>query len=190
MTELVFSTQRRGFEKGRHYQNPKYFDGRFRDGVSHVYVLGHWPKVVEAAERFGIACTQLREGAPISWKDGIAPSDPGEKLVEIPETWSKFGNPRIIALAAQIAKRDVANRKQAVRIIEDELDRRVKANEHQTPHTSLPDEDHSPEDEETDEILNTDKPEIPDSGETESDDEEDDAQEETPSRKSRRNRRK
>jgi len=141
MTELVFSTQKRGFEAGRHYQNPKYFDGRFPHGVSHIYVLGDWPKVVRAADEFGINCTQLKEGAPISWKDGVAPVGPGQKLVEIPDTWKQFGNPRIIQLAADIAQRDVANRKQAVRIIEDELDRRVAADEHLTPDTDDADDD-------------------------------------------------
>lgn len=196
MTELVFSTQRRGFEKGRHYQNPKYFEGRFREGVTHVYVLGNWPKVVQAAEAFGIACTQLREGAPISWKDGIAPTDPSEKLVEIPKTWPQFGHPRLIALAAEIAKRDVANRKQAVRIIEDELDRRVKADEHQTPPILLPDETESPSDEDqTDEKIDesqVDEDQTGDDEESQASDEDGEEEEavEKPTRKSKRNRRK
>lgn len=172
MAEIVYSAQRKNFEKGRHYQNPKYFDGRFPEGTTHVYVLGNWPKVIKAAEAAGINCTPLREGAPISWRDGVAPVNPDEKLVEIPDTWKHFGNARIIALAADIAKRDVANRKQAVRIIEDELDRRVKVDEHQTP----TDEIESPSDEETEEI--------PDGGES-------DEEEVAPVEKSgRRNRRK
>ena len=125
MTELVFSTQRRNFERGRHYQNPKFFDGRFPANTTHVYILGDWPVVSQAAYDQQIPCTVLKEGAPISWKDGIAPVDINKPLVEIPETWQKFGNPRVIALAAEIAGRDVANRKQATRIIEDELERRT-----------------------------------------------------------------
>lgn len=176
MTELVFSTQRRNFEKGRHYQNPAYFEGRFPQGTSHVYVLGDWPKVIDAAEEAGINYTQLVEGAPISWKDGVAPAEPGQGLVEIASTWRQFGNQRIIELATAIAQRDVANRKQAVRIIEDELDRRNPNSEEDE--TNSPDEVDSPSDE----------PEIPDSGKAESDD---DPKEVVPAKKSsRRNRRK
>lgn len=130
MTEIVFSNQKRGFERGRHYSNPEYFDGRFRDGVTHVYVIGNWPKIVEAAEAKGLPCTQLREGAPISWRDGVAPVAPDQPLIEIPKTWGHFGATRLIELATSIAQRDVANRKQAVRIIEAELERRASEEEH------------------------------------------------------------
>lgn len=151
MSEIVFSTQRRNFEKGRHYQNPQYFDGRFPPGTKHVYVLGDWPKVIEAAEAQDINRTQLAPGAPISWRDGVAPVEPGKALVEIPDTWKHYGNPRIIELATEIAQRDVANRKQAVRIIEDELDRRAHIEgEEQTP------EDADDEDPDNGELENED----------------------------------
>lgn len=181
MAEIVYSDQKTNFEKGRHYQNPAYFDGRFPAGTTHVYVLGHWPKVIDAAVEQEIPHTQLAKGAPISWRDGVAPIGKGQTLVEIEDTWRHFGNPRIIELAARIAQRDVANRKQAVRIIEDELERRVAADEHATPDNDEPD---SPKDENQD---------TPDSPEDEDNDNQDEQQQEdeAPAKRSRRgNRRK
>lgn len=122
--ELVYSTQKSGFEPGRHYQNPRYFDGRIPAGVSHVYILGEWPKVVEACEALELAHTVLPPGSPISWKDGVAPRDPEQKLVEIPATWQHFGQARLIAIAKSICGHDITKRKDAVRVIEDELERR------------------------------------------------------------------
>jgi hypothetical protein len=124
-TELVYSDQSRGFEPGRHYENPRYFR-KVKEGVKHVYILGDWPKVAEAYEAAGVQVTQLKKGAPISWRDGLAPeASEGREYVEIPPTWRKYGAPRLIELAQSVAGRDdIRNRKEAERLIERELERR------------------------------------------------------------------
>ena len=123
--ELVYSAQRSGFEKGRHYENPRYFDGRVKKGVTHVYVLGDWPKVEEAYDEAGVNVTKLKEGAPISWLDGNAPEEPGQELVEITKQWKKWGWPRLRDTAEKISGREVPNKKAAYVIIERELERRA-----------------------------------------------------------------
>lgn len=129
MRELVYSTQPRDFERGRHYENPRYF-AKLPNGLTHVYIIGNWPKVVEACEEAGVEYTVLREGAPISWRDGVAPvaSEGRGEYVEIEPTWKKFGAPRLIELAQQVAGRDdIKSRREAVQVIELELERRNQA---------------------------------------------------------------
>ncbi len=125
--ELIYSAQLNGFEKGRHYENPRYFRGNLTKGVSHVTVIGDYPDIVSAYEKAGVPVTVLKKGAKAAWKDGLAPvTQATAALIDIPETWKKFGAPRVIELACQIAGRDdIANRKDATRIIEDELERRA-----------------------------------------------------------------
>lgn len=50
--ELIYTTQRDGFEPGRAYRNPRHFD-QAEPGVESVVVIGHWPKVVNAYEAAG-----------------------------------------------------------------------------------------------------------------------------------------
>lgn len=50
--ELIYTTQRDGFEQGRTYRNPRHFD-QAEPGVDSVLVIGDWPKVVDAYERAG-----------------------------------------------------------------------------------------------------------------------------------------
>ncbi|GLO24381.1 hypothetical protein [Pseudomonas putida] len=47
--ELIYTTQRDGFEQGRTYRNPRHFD-QAEPGVESVVVIGDWPKVVKAYE--------------------------------------------------------------------------------------------------------------------------------------------
>ncbi|ABY99305.1 hypothetical protein HMH05_02995 [Pseudomonas sp. SbB1] len=50
--ELIYTTQRDGFEQGRTYRNPRHFD-QAEPGVKSVVVIGDWPKVVDAYETAG-----------------------------------------------------------------------------------------------------------------------------------------
>lgn len=50
--ELIYTTQRDGFEQGRIYRNPRHFD-QAEPGVESVVVIGDWPKVVNAYEAAG-----------------------------------------------------------------------------------------------------------------------------------------
>jgi hypothetical protein len=51
--ELVYSTQKSGFEPGKMYRNPQHFE-RPELGVTSVTVVGDWPTVVGAHEEAGI----------------------------------------------------------------------------------------------------------------------------------------
>lgn len=51
--EIVYSAQRSGFEPGRVYMNPKYFD-QVHPGATRVVIIGNWPKVKRAYEEHGI----------------------------------------------------------------------------------------------------------------------------------------
>ncbi|MDD0974822.1 hypothetical protein [Pseudomonas fontis] len=51
--ELVYSAQTTDFDPEKRYRNPAHFD-RAEAGVTHVLVMGEWPKVVEAYEAVGI----------------------------------------------------------------------------------------------------------------------------------------
>lgn len=50
--ELIYTTQRDGFEQGRIYRNPRHFD-QAEPGVKSVVVIGDWPKVVDVYEAAG-----------------------------------------------------------------------------------------------------------------------------------------
>lgn len=50
--ELIYTTQRDGFEQSRTYRNPRHFD-QAEPGVESVVVIGDWPKVVDAYEAAG-----------------------------------------------------------------------------------------------------------------------------------------
>jgi hypothetical protein len=51
--ELVYSTQNSDFDPEKRYRNPAHFD-RPEAGVTHVVVIGDWPKVVDAYEKLGV----------------------------------------------------------------------------------------------------------------------------------------
>ncbi|MCG7598877.1 hypothetical protein MHM84_03700 [Halomonas sp. McH1-25] len=57
--ELIYSTRASGFEAGKRYRNPDYFD-RPERGVDSVVVEGDYPRIVEAYEALNV---------PVSAKD-------------------------------------------------------------------------------------------------------------------------
>ncbi|RON86758.1 hypothetical protein [Pseudomonas fluorescens] len=56
--ELVYSTQNSDFDPEKRYRNPAHFD-RPEAGVTHVVVIGDWPKVVDAYEALGVEVSVL-----------------------------------------------------------------------------------------------------------------------------------
>ncbi|MEG0968635.1 MAG: hypothetical protein RSG92_25030 [Pseudomonas sp.] len=50
--ELIYTTQRDGFEQGRTYRNPRHFE-QVEPGVESIVVIGDWPKVAAAYEEAG-----------------------------------------------------------------------------------------------------------------------------------------
>lgn len=51
--ELIYSTQKTGFDPEKRYRNPEHFD-RPEAGATQVVVVGDWPKIVEAYESRGV----------------------------------------------------------------------------------------------------------------------------------------
>lgn len=57
--ELVYSTQNSDFDPEKRYRNPAHFD-RPEAGVTHVVVIGDWPKVVDAYEALGVEVSVIK----------------------------------------------------------------------------------------------------------------------------------
>lgn len=81
MSEIVYSSQRRGFQPGRIYKNPRYFDGVLAPGATSVIVVGDWPGVVAAYEKAGIPVTKVAANAT-----KLPDTKPGGKNVSLQVT--------------------------------------------------------------------------------------------------------
>jgi hypothetical protein len=136
--ELVYSTQKTGYEAGRHYSNPRFFM-RPRAGVTKVIVVGNWPNVVSAYKRAGVPVEVIR--APrMSGEDPTpapkkAPAAGPLSDAAIPEDWADLAWPEKRVLAQHFADQPVINGEQADVLIEAELARRAAgsgAQEHPT----------------------------------------------------------
>ncbi len=57
--DIVYSAQKRGFVKGRTYQNPRFFQGTLAAGATRAIVVGEWPAVVQAYEEAGIPVVKV-----------------------------------------------------------------------------------------------------------------------------------
>lgn len=64
MNEVIYSSQRTGFEKGRVYRNPRYFDKPLGK-PDRVIVVGDWPRVVAAYEAIGVPVDVLHTGRAV-----------------------------------------------------------------------------------------------------------------------------
>ncbi|MBO9552220.1 hypothetical protein [Pseudomonas sp.] len=71
--ELIYTTQRDGFEPGRTYRNPRHFD-QAEPGVESVMVIGDWPKVVDAYEQSGAEVTVVDVPKRVTVIDGPDPA--------------------------------------------------------------------------------------------------------------------
>lgn len=67
--ELIYTTQRDGFEPGRAYRNPRHFD-QAEPGVESVVVIGHWPKVVNAYEAAGAVVSVVEVPTRVALVEG------------------------------------------------------------------------------------------------------------------------
>ena len=70
--ELIYTTQRNGFDPGKRYRNPIHFQCA-EDGVAKVVVIGDWPKVVEAYEEAGAEVTVVEMPKRVAVVEGSTP---------------------------------------------------------------------------------------------------------------------
>lgn len=143
MSEVVYSTQRSGFEPGRTYRNPRFFQSPLATGVTKVFVIGDWPRVVEGYSALGITVVVTQSAADLRAVAGRvgAPADTvpttaylrtaeprdRQSAVEIPDGWRDLPWPEKRALAAKVTDVPVINSAQASEAIEAELVRRGTA---------------------------------------------------------------
>lgn len=144
MSEIVYSSQRRGFQPGRIYKNPRYFDGVLAPGATSVIVVGNWPNVVTAYEAAKIPVTKVSANAtklpdtkpkgrnvseqvttdhPDSIVEGDGDISPtlGDTTddFEIPEDLSELSLKELRALVVKIdPKADVSKKADALAIVE------------------------------------------------------------------------
>ncbi|WP_207833535.1 hypothetical protein [Pseudomonas sp. 43(2021)] len=71
--ELIYTTQRDGFEQGRTYRNPRHFD-QAEPGVESVVVIGDWPKVVDAYEAAGADVSVVEVPTRVALVEGPDPA--------------------------------------------------------------------------------------------------------------------
>lgn len=129
--ELVYSTQRSGFEKGRAYSNPRFFSGTPRSGVTKVIVVGNFPNVVAAYERVGVPVEVVKGPRMVGESAGpakmTAESSKANPDAEIPQAWSSLPWLEKRLLAQNFSKAPVINGAQADEVIRGELQRRTEA---------------------------------------------------------------
>ncbi len=62
--DVVYSLRRHPYAEGRHYQNPRHFNGPLKD-AKHVFIEGDFPKVADAYKRAGVTVTELGSVGPV-----------------------------------------------------------------------------------------------------------------------------
>ncbi len=72
--ELIYTTQRDGFEQGRIYRNPRHFD-QVEPGVESVVVIGDWPKVAAAYEETGAEVSVVEVTQKVVAVGGLSSGD-------------------------------------------------------------------------------------------------------------------
>lgn len=114
MVEVIYSAQRRGFEKGRIYENPQFFE-KVNPLCTRAIVIGDWPKVVAAYQEAGVEVVTTFAGKPAPAPASPAPAvqtDPGEDL-------SKATFDRIKELVAKIdPDKKVISKKEGLAFLE------------------------------------------------------------------------
>jgi hypothetical protein len=125
--ELVYSQQKTGFQEGRAYANPRFFNGRARMGVTKVVVIGNWPEVVSVYRKAGVPVEVV----------GVAPKfqEPAKRVIvegtPIPDNWRELQWSRpnedgmtLRGLAASLTDTPIINGQIAREVIEAELEKR------------------------------------------------------------------
>lgn len=128
--EIIYSTQRTGFEKTKAYANPRFFqyvDTRCTKAI----VIGDWPNVVAAYEAKGIPVQNIEYGLPLKTKQQIieqggalAKPIAESSIVEIPDDWSTLHWKKRKKLAESLTNQIVINGEEADFLIKSELGRR------------------------------------------------------------------
>jgi hypothetical protein len=137
--EIVYASGRTEWQKGRLFGNARLFH-KTVEGVEKVIVVGDWPKIVEAYRRLGIpveivGVTGVLRSEPLAGTGeaiqigkGEPPCAPVMRIdagsVEIPEDFRTLKWPELRALGKQLSDTPAINSKEALAIIEAELDRR------------------------------------------------------------------
>lgn len=80
--ELIYTTQRDGFEQGRTYRNPRHFD-QAEPGVESVVVIGDWPKVVDAYEAAGADVSVVEVPTRVALVEGSDHAAPDRLVTEL-----------------------------------------------------------------------------------------------------------
>jgi hypothetical protein len=76
--EIIYANIKTGYEEGRSYSNPRFFNGQIRPKVHRAIVIGDWPLVVDAYQKAGIPVIQLPEGSRASDGEGVKPLEAPE----------------------------------------------------------------------------------------------------------------
>lgn len=124
---VVYAVDTGGMPKGPKYQNPDWFDAVHKDAAQ-VYVVGHYPEIVETYKRLGIPVETV-ERYPL---DGAAPMTEAAPIVRraghIPDNWESLpwagDGATIRSVAQQFSEAPVINSRHAAKIIREELVRR------------------------------------------------------------------
>lgn len=123
MTRIIYSTQRRGFEPGEIYQNPRYFGGIDKDATE-VVVIGDWPNVVAAYEAAKIPVISDYVGKKPKRLPEAEDDDADEtEGVELPDNWRKASFKKLRQWVKKFdADKEVTTREQAIEFIEAHLE--------------------------------------------------------------------
>lgn len=108
--QVVFSTQRSDFEKGRSYANPKFFDGTIPGTVKSAIVVGEWPNLVKALQERKIPTQVVAMGEPLpgSVSDNVdagganADTIVDDNAVPIPAQYHQLPTPEVLKLAGEL----------------------------------------------------------------------------------------
>lgn len=125
MSEIVYSSQKRAFQSGRIYQNPRFFDGRIPPGVTKALVIGDWPRVVEAYEEKGLEVEVFKVGEqlPLVGFDADSDDDAGgnhspSEPIEIPDHFERLNFRGLRELVSRIKPdADITTKKEAIELI-------------------------------------------------------------------------
>ena len=121
---LTYSAQRSGFDPGKRYANPRYFDGVAMPGITEVEIVGDWPKVRAAYEAAGVRVI----GAEATVEVVASAAQPTKTVIAIPPDWRDlpWSRPKVVGdLTLRTVVKSLGetaiNRDQAVEAIERHL---------------------------------------------------------------------
>jgi hypothetical protein len=135
--EIVYASGRTEWQKGRMFGNARLFH-RTIEGVERVIVVGDWPNIVEAYRRIGVpvrvvgTCiladlSQPKDYSFVSAQCNL-PIEPEPRpdagSVEIPAAFRDLKWKELRALSKQLSDTPAINSKEALAIIEAEVERR------------------------------------------------------------------